>query len=97
VECREHGVRVEQVPWAAHDSHFTREFEEMVAWLAQRMDSRRWYSCAAGDWCSTRRCQASRKLTARENPLADEPLPDGEPLMRSMAKLPGRGPPLPMS
>jgi len=31
-------VRVEQVPWAAHDSHFTREFEEMVAWLAQRMD-----------------------------------------------------------
>ena len=38
VECREHGVRVEQVPWAAHDSHFTREFEEMVAWLAQRMD-----------------------------------------------------------
>jgi transposase len=38
VECREHGVRVEQVPWAEHDSHFTREFEEMVAWLAQRMD-----------------------------------------------------------
>jgi transposase len=38
VECREHGVRVEQVPWAAHDSHFTREFEELVAWLAQRMD-----------------------------------------------------------
>jgi transposase len=38
VECRQHGVRVEQVPWAAHGSHFTREFEEMVAWLAQRMD-----------------------------------------------------------
>ena len=38
VECRQHRVRVEQVPWAAHDSHFTREFEEMVAWLAQRMD-----------------------------------------------------------
>jgi transposase len=38
VECSQHGVRVEQVPWAAHDSHFTREFEEMVAWLAQRMD-----------------------------------------------------------
>jgi transposase len=38
VQCPVHGVRVEQVPWAAHDSHFTREFEEMVAWLAQRMD-----------------------------------------------------------
>jgi transposase len=36
--CREHGVKVERVPWAAHDSHFTWEFEEMTAWLAQRMD-----------------------------------------------------------
>jgi transposase len=36
--CREHGVRVERVPWAEHDSHFTRLFEEMTAWLAQRMD-----------------------------------------------------------
>ncbi len=38
VRCREHGVRVERVPWAAHDSDFTFEFEEMTAWLAQRLD-----------------------------------------------------------
>jgi transposase len=38
VECREHGARVERVPWAAHDSAFTFEFEEMTAWLAQRLD-----------------------------------------------------------
>jgi transposase len=38
VKCREHGVKVERVPWAAHDSHFTLEFEETTAWLAQRMD-----------------------------------------------------------
>ncbi len=38
VRCREHGVRVEQVPWAAHDSCFTRPFEELVAWQAQRLD-----------------------------------------------------------
>ncbi|HYO52290.1 helix-turn-helix domain-containing protein [Archangium sp.] len=38
VECPQHGVRVERVPWAEHDSRFTREFEERVAWLAQRMD-----------------------------------------------------------
>jgi transposase len=37
VTCREHGVRVEHVPWAAHGSHFTRAFEELVAWQAQRM------------------------------------------------------------
>lgn len=38
VSCREHGVRVERVPWAAHDSSFTRPFEELVAWQAQRLD-----------------------------------------------------------
>jgi transposase len=38
VECREHGVTVERVPWAAHGSHFTLPFEETVAWLAQNMD-----------------------------------------------------------
>jgi transposase len=38
VECREHGTRVEKVPWAAHDSAFTSEFEEMTAWVAQKMD-----------------------------------------------------------
>jgi transposase len=38
VLCREHGVRVERVPWAAHGAHFTHEFDEMTAWLAQRMD-----------------------------------------------------------
>jgi transposase len=38
VECREHGARVERVPWAAHDSAFTFEFEEMTAWVAQHMD-----------------------------------------------------------
>ena len=32
VRCREHGVRVERVPWAAHDSSFTHAFEELVAW-----------------------------------------------------------------
>jgi transposase len=50
VECREHGVRVEQVPWAAHDSHFTREFEEMVAWLAQRMDKSATCRLTAINW-----------------------------------------------
>ena len=38
VDCPRCGVRVEQVPWAAHGSRFSRELEEMVAYLAQRMD-----------------------------------------------------------
>jgi hypothetical protein len=33
VECRDHGVVV-AVPWARHDSWFTRVFEDQTAWLA---------------------------------------------------------------
>ena len=38
VDCEHCGVRVEQVPWAAHGSRFTRDFEEMAAYLAQVTD-----------------------------------------------------------
>jgi len=34
VRCRAHGVVVASVPWARHDSRFTRCFEDQVAWLA---------------------------------------------------------------
>jgi transposase len=32
------GVRTERVPWAAHQSRFTRDFEELAAYLAQVTD-----------------------------------------------------------
>ncbi len=38
VDCPRCGVRVEQVPWATPQSRFTRDFEEMVAYLAQGTD-----------------------------------------------------------
>jgi transposase len=34
VECERHGVIVAAVPWARHDSSFTRAFEDQAAWLA---------------------------------------------------------------
>jgi transposase len=34
VECKRHGVVVAAVPWARHDSWFTRTFEDQAAWLA---------------------------------------------------------------
>ena len=34
VTCRRHGVVVVAVPWARHDSRFTRAFEDQVSWLA---------------------------------------------------------------
>jgi transposase len=36
VKCRRHDVVVAAVPWARHDSRFTRSFEDQVAWLACR-------------------------------------------------------------
>jgi transposase len=34
VQCKRHGVIVAAVPWARHDSSFTRCFEDQAAWLA---------------------------------------------------------------
>jgi transposase len=34
VECRRHGVIVAAVPWARHESWFTRAFEDQATWLA---------------------------------------------------------------
>ena len=34
VNCPKHGVVVARVPWARHDSRFTRDFEDQCAWLA---------------------------------------------------------------
>jgi transposase len=36
--CPEHGVVTEKVPWAEHDSRFTRDFEDLVAWLTREMN-----------------------------------------------------------
>jgi len=38
VDCRECGVRVEQVPWADRASRFTYDFEELAAYLSQITD-----------------------------------------------------------
>ena len=38
VNCRDCGVKIEAVPWAARGSRFTYDFEELVAYLAQVMD-----------------------------------------------------------
>lgn len=34
VTCSEHGVIVARVPWARHNSNFTRDFEQAVTWFA---------------------------------------------------------------
>ena len=36
--CRDHGVVVEAVPFARHAARFTRDFDDLVAWLAAKTD-----------------------------------------------------------
>jgi transposase len=38
VRCPTHGVLVEGVPFARHGARFTRDFEDLVAWLATQTD-----------------------------------------------------------
>lgn len=38
LDCPDHGVLVEGVPFARHRVRFTREFENLVAWCASKMD-----------------------------------------------------------
>lgn len=38
LRCPEHGVLVEAVDWAEHESRFTHDFEELVAWVAREMN-----------------------------------------------------------
>jgi transposase len=38
LECPEHGVKTEAVPFARHHSGFTRDFEDVIAYLATRTD-----------------------------------------------------------
>jgi transposase len=37
LRCRDCGVHLEPVPWTRPDAHHTRDFEDVVAWLAQQM------------------------------------------------------------
>ena len=37
LSCQSCGVRLEPVPWARPGAHHTRDFEDVVAWLAQQM------------------------------------------------------------
>lgn len=37
LNCPTHGVLTESVPWADHESKFTRDFEDLVAWLTREM------------------------------------------------------------
>ena len=50
LDCPEHGVRAESVPFARPGSGFTRDFEALVAWLATRTDKTTVRRLVRVDW-----------------------------------------------
>lgn len=50
LDCPEHGVRAESVPFARPGSGFTRDFECLVAWLATRTDKTTVRRLVRVDW-----------------------------------------------
>lgn len=50
LQCPTHGVRTEAVPFARPGSHFTRDFEDLVGWLATTMDKKAITRLVRVDW-----------------------------------------------
>ncbi len=50
IDCPEHGVRTEGVPFARSGSRFTRDFEDLVGWLATTMDKTALRRLVRVDW-----------------------------------------------
>ena len=69
VECDRCGVGVEQVSWADAGARFTRPFELLVAWLAQRSDHTAICTMLGISWRSVRRIV--ERVVARERAPID--------------------------
>jgi transposase len=55
VRCPEHGVLVEAVPFAREGARFTRDFEDLVAWLATKTDKTTVCRLVRIDWATVGR------------------------------------------
>jgi transposase len=55
IDCPTHGARTEEVPFARASSHFTRDFEDLVGWLATTMDKTALCRLVRIDWDTTGR------------------------------------------
>ena len=55
IDCPVHGIRVEGVPYARTSSHFTKDFEDLVGWLATTMDKSSICRLVRIDWDSVGR------------------------------------------
>lgn len=75
LHCPEHGVRVEGVPFARDGAGFTRDFEQLVAWLATRTDKSTIRRLVRVDWDTVGRI-ISRVCAEERSRPAEQPVRD---------------------
>ena len=56
ISCPEHGVLVAAVPWAFHDSGFTRSFDLTATWMAENISRSAVAEYLRIDWKTVGRC-----------------------------------------
>lgn len=69
--CPEHGVVVQQVPWARHHSKFTRNFEDTAVWLSLHLSSKATaeYLRISWDTVGSIISRVEKELSAHHQPL----------------------------
>ena len=73
LRCPEHGVRVEGVPFARDGARFTRDFEDLVAWLATKTDKTATCRLTRIDWQTIGRVieRVGEEMLAAQDRLTD--------------------------
>ena len=61
IECPEHGVLTESIPWADGNSHFTEDFNNEVAWLSLQMSRKAVTEFAGINWRTVGNCVKAAK------------------------------------
>ena len=72
LRCPEHGVPVEGVPFARYGAHFTRDFDDLVAWLATKTDQTAITRLVRIDWETVGRTSSGSAMSCCR-PIAQQP------------------------
>lgn len=67
IECKTHGVHVASVPWAFHDSGFTKEFDLSAAFLGMNINKSVASKYMRCDWKTITRCISRTRLFLEPN------------------------------
>lgn len=69
ISCPEHGVLVAAVPWAFHDSGFTRSFDLTATWMAENISRSAVAEILRIDWKTVGRCITRARKYIEPDPV----------------------------